>query len=487
MAHTPSEDTDPAEHRPTIEHDVVIVGAGFAGLYAAKQLGRSGVDVLLLDQNNYHQFQPLLYQAATAQIAISTVARPLRGILHRQRAHVTIRTARVASVDAAAKTVTTDDGLTYRGRILVLATGSEPNFFDTPGARELAYPLYSVDDATSLSSAMLGALERAAATRDAAERQGTFAVVVVGAGPNGVETAGAIAENIKFVVSEYYSDEFAAAQCEVHLVDMVDTVLPPFSKRSQKYTRRSLEELGVRIHLGRAVSSVSTSGVTLEDGTELPAAIVIWTAGLKASGLLEPAGLTTGRGGRVDVDPDLTAPDFPGVYILGDAANITDTKGRALPQLGSVAKQSGRWAADNICADLQGRERKPFRFRDMGVMAMVGRGHAIAEMGPRRFQIQGMLAFLAWLGVHLVLLSGWSQRAAALVSWFRDYLTRRRTQVVVHQPDEYARARRQGPTEPATPTTGTEPATPTTGTSAESTTSTTTGLGGATPGERSQS
>src|SRR5699024_1936205 len=207
---------------PTIEHDVVIGGAGFAGLYAAKQLGRSGVDVLLLDQNNYHQFQPLLYQAATAQIAISTVARPLRGILHRQRAHVTIRTARVASVDAAAKTVTTDDGLTYRGRILVLATGSEPNFFDTPGARELAYPLYSVDDATSLSSAMLGALERAAATRDAAERQGTFAVVVVGAGPNGVETAGAIAENIKFVVSEYYSDEFAAAQCEVHLVDMVD-------------------------------------------------------------------------------------------------------------------------------------------------------------------------------------------------------------------------------------------------------------------------
>ena len=475
MANTAAEDTDPADDFPAIQLDVVIVGAGFAGLYAAKQLGRSGVDVLLLDQNNYHQFQPLLYQAATTQIAISTVARPLRGILHRQRAHVTIRTARVASVDAAAKTVTTDDGLTYRGRILVLATGSEPNFFDTPGARELAYPLYSVDDATSLSSAMLGALERAAATRDAAERRGTFAVVVVGAGPNGVETAGAIAENIKFVVSEYYSDEFAAAQCEVHLVDMVDTVLPPFSERSQKYTRRSLEELGVRIHLGRAVSSVSTSGVALEDGTELPAAIVIWTAGLKASGLLEPAGLTTGRGGRVDVEPDLTAPGLPGVYVLGDAANITDAKGRALPQLGSVAKQSGTWAADNICADLQGRERKPFRFRDMGVMAMVGRGHAIAEMGPRRFQIQGMLAFLAWLGVHLVLLSGWSQRAAALVSWFRDYLTRSRPQVVVHQPDEYARARRQGPTEPA--------ATPTT----ESTTSTTTGPGGATPGERSQS
>lgn len=446
MAHTSAEDTDTADELSAIEHDVVIVGAGFAGLYAAKQLGRSGVDVLLLDQNNYHQFQPMLYQAATAQIAISTVARPLRGILHRQREHVTIRTARVASVDAAAKTVTTDDGLTYRGRILVLATGAEPNFFDTPGARELAYPLYSVDDATSLSSAMLGALERAAATSDAENRQGTFAVVVVGAGPNGVETAGAIAENIKYVIAEYYSEEFAATRCEVHLVDMVDTVLPPFSTRSQKYTRRSLEELGVRIHLGRAVSSVSTSGVTLEDDTELPAAVVIWTAGLKGSGLLESAGLDLGRGGRVDVQSDLTVPDLPGVYVLGDAANITDAKGRTLPQLGSVAKQSGTWAASNILADLEGRDRQPFRFRDMGIMAMVGRGHAVAEMSPRRIQIQGIPAFLAWLGVHLALLSGWSQRVSAVVSWFREYLTRRRTHVVVHQPDEYARARRSGPT-----------------------------------------
>lgn len=445
MAHTAAGETVPADNHSVIEHDVVIVGAGFAGLYAAKQLGQAGVDVLLLDQNNYHQFQPLLYQAATAQIAISTVARPLRAILKRQRAHVTIRTARVGTVDAAAKTATTDDGLTYRGRILVMATGAEPNFFGTPGAQELAYPLYSVDDATSLSSAMLGALERASATTDA-DRQGTFAAVVVGAGPNGVETAGAIAENIKFVVSEYYSEEFAATRCEVHLVDMVDTVLPPFSERSQKYTQRSLEELGVHIHLGKAVSGVSADGVTLDDDTELPAGIVIWTAGLKASSLLEPSGLPTGKGGRVDVHPDLTAPDIPGVYVLGDAANITDAKGRALPQLGSVAKQSGVWAAENIRADLDGRARQPFRFRDMGVMAMVGRGHAVAEVSPRRFQIKGLPAFLAWLGVHLVLLSGWMQRASALVSWFRDFLTHARPQVVVHQPDEYARARRRGPT-----------------------------------------
>lgn len=443
MDTTPAATPNAADQRQPIDHDVVIVGAGFAGLYAAQRLAKAGVDVLLLDQNNYHQFQPLLYQAATAQIAISTVARPLRAILRRERDHVTIRAARVASIDAVSKTVTTEDGLSYSGRILVIASGAEPNFFDTPGAREFAYPLYSVDDATSLSSAMLGALERAAATQDATSDPGELGVVVVGAGPNGVETAGAIAENIRYVVADQYSPEFAAS-IGVHLVDMVDTVLPPFAPRLQQYTRRSLGELGVTVHLGHAVSAVTENGVTLANDTVLPAGIVVWTAGLKASGLLGPAGLPTGRGGRVDVRSDLTVPDFPGVYVLGDAANIVDAKGRALPQLGSVAKQSGVWAADNIKADLAGDDRTPFRFRDMGFMAMIGRGHAVAEVTPRRFQVHGLPAFLAWLGVHLVLLSGRAQRVAALMSWFRDFPTRSRPQVVVHQPDEYARKRQRG-------------------------------------------
>lgn len=425
------------------DHDVVIVGAGFAGVEAAKRLGRAGVDVLLLDQNNYHQFQPLLYQVATAQIAVSTVARPLRSILHRERQHVTLRTARVESIDAANRTVATADGLTYRGRILVISAGAEPNFFGTPGAKEHAYPLYSVDNATSLASAMLGALERASAIQDATSEHGKFAVAVVGAGPNGVETAGAIAENIRDVVAKYYSEHFASSLCEVHLVDMGDTVLPPFSHASQLYTRDHLEKLHVKVHLGNAVSSVSATDITLADGTSITAGIVIWAGGLKASHLLEPAGLTTGRGGRVDVNRDLTAPGFPGVYVLGDVANIVDAKGRKLPQLGSVAKQSGQWAARNIQADLAGRARRAFRFVDMGYMAMIGRGQSVAELTPRRYQVQGFPAFLAWLGVHLVLLSGWQQRAGAVVSWTRDYFTRSRPQVVVHQPDVYEQARHQ--------------------------------------------
>ncbi|KAA0918017.1 NAD(P)/FAD-dependent oxidoreductase [Dietzia sp. ANT_WB102] len=445
MTQHPAAEPSHPESPTVLDHDVVIVGAGFAGLYAAKKLGRAGVDVLLLDQNPYHQFQPLLYQAATSQIAISTVARPLREILRGERDHVKIRTARVADVDATTKTVTTEDGLVYRGKILVIAVGTEPNFFNTPGARELAYPLYSVDDATSLSSAMLGALERAAATQEAGGERRPFGVAVVGAGPTGVETAGAIAENINAVVSEQYSPDFAAS-INVHLIDMGDTVLPPFSKQSQKYTRRSLQDLGIIIHLGAAVASVTENGVTLADDTTIPAGIVVWTAGLKASGLLGAAGLPTGRGGRVDVRPDLTVPDFPGVYVLGDAANIVDAKGRTLPQLGSVAKQSGQWAADNIQAELAGQAPTPFGYRDLGFMAMIGRGHAVAEVTPRRFQINGLLAFLSWLAVHLVLLSGMQQRIAALVSWFRDYLTTSRPQVVVYQPQQYARTRQRGTT-----------------------------------------
>lgn len=441
------EDQQETTHAPVAkDHDVVIVGGGFAGVTAAKRLGKAGVDVLLLDQNSYHQFQPLLYQVATGQIAVSTVARPLRSILYRQREHVTVRTARVESIDAAQKTVTTADGLTYRGRFLVIASGAEPNFFNTPGAEEYAYPLYSIDDATKLSSALLGALERASASRDSSTEQAKLAVAVIGAGPNGVETAGAIAEDIRGVIAKYHSAEFAATSCEVHLVDMVDTVLPPFSKASQSYTRTQLENLGVHLHLGNAVASVSETEVTLADGTSIAAGIVIWAGGLKASHLLGPAGLTTGRGGRVDVDPDLTAPGFPGVYVLGDTANIVDAKGRNLPQLGSVAKQSGDWAAKNVQAELSGKPRKDFEFVDMGYMAMIGRGKSVAELTPRRYQLQGPLAFVAWLGVHIMLLSGWQQKMGAVVSWFRDYLTRSRPQVVVHQPEVYEQARRHGPT-----------------------------------------
>lgn len=311
-------------------YQVIVVGAGFAGVATAKELGRKGVHVLLIDSNNYHQFQPLLYQVATSQIGVSAITRPLRSVFRRYKS-VKVLTATVASVNAEGRTVTTADGVTLRAEILVIAVGAVPNFFNTPGAEQIAFPLYSVTDATRLGTGLTRLLDQADRSSD-----GLVDVVVVGGGPTGVETAGAMAENVKYVVRKYFSPELAA-RCRVHLVDMVPSVLNMFSSKSQEYATERLGKVGVQLHMGVGVTEVRTDGVTLADGRFVPAQIVVWAGGLKAGDLIANSGLTQGRGGRIDVRPDLTAPDADGVYVLGDAANITDSTGAKLPQLGSVA------------------------------------------------------------------------------------------------------------------------------------------------------
>lgn len=413
-------------------YQVIVIGAGFAGAAAARELGRKGVRVLLIDSNNYHQFQPLLYQVATSQIGVSAIARPIRSMFRRIR-NVRVLTAEVASVDVGNHTVTTDEGDTFRAKVLVIAVGAVPNFFNTPGAEEHAFPLYSVTDATRLGTSVTRLLDRA-------DREPGTAVhmVVVGGGPTGVETAGALAENIKFVVAKYFSPELAA-QCRVHLVDMVPSVLAMFSSKSQEYTRQRLAKIGVQMHMGVGVTEVRADGVTLADGTVIPGGIVVWAGGLKGGHLIAGSGLPQGKGGRIDVRGDLTAPGAEGVYVIGDAANITDSTGAKLPQLGSVAQQAGKWAARNILADLNGGTRQPFRYVDKGYMAMIGRGAAVAELGRRRVQLQGPLAFLSWLLVHLALLSGFQQKVRALFSWLNGYVLHSPAQVVIGEPEKAQR------------------------------------------------
>ncbi|SEC59672.1 NADH dehydrogenase [Paramicrobacterium humi] len=405
-------------------YQVIIVGGGFAGISTARELGRKGIDVLLIDKNTYHQFQPLLYQVASSQIGVSEVARPIRSIFRRYKS-VKVLHETVTSIDAKARSVVTDSGRSLSARILVIAAGAVPNFFNTTGAEEQAFPLYSVADAIRLGTKIDEEMNAAAPEPDSA-----VDVLVIGGGPTGVETAGAIAENIRYVYPGYYSPEFAR-RCTVHLVDMIPKVLAPFSEQSQAYTAERLKAIGVRLHLGTGVSEVRDDGVTLADDSQIPGQIVVWAGGLKAGQVITDSGLTTGRGGRVDVTPELTAPDIDGVYVLGDSANIVDARGDHLPQLGSVAQQSGKWAAKNIIADLQGLPRTPFGYVDKGYMAMIGRGAAVAEIGRRRIRMKGFFAYMAWLLVHVALLSGTRQKVGAVVSWTQNYLTNNRSHVVL--------------------------------------------------------
>jgi NADH:ubiquinone reductase (H+-translocating) len=306
----------------------------------------------------------------------------------------------------------------------VLAVGSRPNFYGTPGAAEHAFPLYSLLDADRLRSRVFAIFEDA--DRDAGLIQaGALNFVVVGAGPTGVEIAGALADLVQHVLPGEYRD-LAVGLTRIYLVEPGDAVLPAFSPRARDYAARVLERDGVQLRLGVSVKEVGPGHVLLSDGSLIPTRCAVWAGGLKAEALVGGPGLPRGKGGRLDVLSDLTVESFPRVYALGDAANIAGPDGEALPQLGSVALQSGRHAARNIVADLHGRRRRPFRYRDKGIMAMIGRGAAIAEVGPRRRELQGVVAFASWLGVHAWLLSGMRARIDAFLSWGWDYFTRNR-------------------------------------------------------------
>jgi NADH:ubiquinone reductase (H+-translocating) len=401
---------------------VVIVGGGFAGLGCAQRLAdEKDVKVTLLDRNNHHQFQPLLYQVATSQLAPSDIAHSLRGVFPDQP-NVDVKLAEVSGIDPAAKTVTASDGEQWSADALVLAAGSQANFFGTPGASEHSFPLYSLDNATRLRSRILGLFEQVD-RNPALVQRGALNFVIVGGGPTGVEVAGAIADMIAVTVpAEYRGLDPSAAK--IYLLDYGDALLKPFSDEAHDYVAKVLTEKGVEIRLGTGVKEVASGHAVLSDGTVVPTRCVIWGGGIKGAPVAGDSGLGQGRGGRIDVEPDLTLPGHPGVYAVGDVANIPGPDGAALPQLGSVALQSGVWAAENILADFSGRPRKPFAYRDKGIMAMIGRGAAIAAVGKRHHEVHGELAHMAWLGVHATLMTGTKAKIEAFVDWAWDGFTR---------------------------------------------------------------
>jgi len=412
---------------------VVIVGAGFAGLGCARALAKhDDVRVTLLDRNNYHQFQPLLYQVATSQLARGDVGFSLRP-LFRDHPNVDVKLHEVTAVDPTTRSVSTAEGQAYQGDALVLAAGSQARFFGTPGAREHSFPLYSLDDAVRLRSRILDLFETADRDPSVLE-QGALTFVVVGAGATGTEIAGSLAEMIRTTLEAEYPD-LATDRAHVVMVDHGTAVLGPFSEDAHAYAARVLQDRGVELRLGTGVEEVGPGHARLSDGTRIATRCVIWGGGLAAAPLVEASGLPAGPGGRIDVEPDLTVPGFPDVYALGDLANIAGPDGESLPQLGSVALQSGKWAARNILADAAGEPRTPFRYKDKGIMAMIGRNAAVAEVGRHRHEVHGTVAFMMWLGVHAGLMTGVRPRVDAFIDWAWDYFSPTRASQVLDSSD----------------------------------------------------
>ena len=401
---------------------VVIVGGGFAGVACAKGLaGKEGVRVTLLDKNSYHQFQPLLYQVATAELTPQDIAFELEDLFQDQE-NVEVRNAEVVSADPQARSVTLADESTIEGDVVVLAAGSQPNFFHTPGAEEYAFPLYSLDDAKRIRSRVVQLFEDASAKPELVE-QGALNFVVVGGGATGVESAGALAELVHDVMPHVH-EHLAISGASVILIDLGHAVLAPFSDEAHAYAAKQLQRRGVQLKLGVSAKEIAADHVTLSDGTTINTHLTVWGGGLMAAPLSARSGLSPGRGGRLDVQPDLTMEGFPGVYALGDFANHPSGDEQALPQLGSVAQQAGDWAARNILAGIDDKAAQPFHYHDKGIMAMIGRKAAVAEVGEHRHELHGRIAFAAWLGVHAELLANAGAEVRAFLAWANDFYLR---------------------------------------------------------------
>ena len=401
---------------------VVVVGGGFAGVACAKRLaGKDGVRVTVVDKNGYHQFQPLLYQVATAELTAADIRFDLDKVFD-DAGNVEVKTAEVVGADPEAGTLTLDDGSTLSGDVIVLAAGSQPNFFGTPGAAEHSFPLYSLDDAERIRARVLKLYNDTNEDTNLID-QGSLTFVVIGGGATGVEAAGALAELAHNVMPHVYENP-ALAQGRVVLVDLGHVVLAPFSDEAHEYAAKQLRRRGVELKLGVSAKEIGSDHVTLSDGTTIDTHLTVWGGGLQAAPVGASSGVPQGRGGRIDVKPDLTVDGHPNVYALGDFANVPSGDDPVLPQLGSVALQSGDWAARNILAVKEGKSPEPFKYKDKGIMAMIGRKAAVAEMGEHRREVHGRLAFAAWLGVHAQLLSNAGAEISAFLAWADDFYLR---------------------------------------------------------------
>jgi NADH dehydrogenase len=395
----------------------VIVGGGFGGLSAAKDLAKQPFEITLIDCNNHHLFQPLLYQVATAALSPADIASPIRHILSGQR-NLKVMLAEVSGVDLARKEVIADDRrIPYD--YLVLATGARHAYFGHDGWAPFAPGLKTLDDATGLRRRILLAFERAENEDDADERARLMTFVVIGGGPTGVEMAGAIAELAKRALASDFS-LIDPRSARIILVEAASRVLTPFDEKLSEAARRSLEQLGVEVRLGAAVTDCSEDGVRLGDDL-IPTRTIVWAAGVMASPAGRWLGAETDRAGRVQVRADLSVPGHPDVFVIGDTAAVAAADGAMLPGVAPVAKQQGQYIARALIARREGRAVSAFRYRDYGVLATIGRSRAVAQFG--KLKVSGLLAWVLWSVAHVYFLIGFRNRFVVALNWAWSYIT----------------------------------------------------------------
>ena len=405
---------------------VAIVGAGFGGLGVAEQLDHVPVEVTLIDKHNYHTFQPLLYQVATSLLNAEDVGAPVRS-LFRHQDNVTFRMATVTGIDLPGHKIQLDDGNQISYDYLVLAGGATVNYFNTPGATEHAFPLYTLMNAVKLRNRILEQFE-AADSDPTLIGDGALNFVIVGAGPTGVETAGALSDLFHNVLPYDYH-QLATEKARIIIVDRGKEVLVAFKDNLSAYAKEELERRRVEVRLGEAVAEVGPTFVRLTSGEEIKAHTLIWAAGVRVNPLADLLGLPQGHGGRIKLNSDLSVLDHREIFVVGDMGEVV-ADGKVLPQLGSVAMQSGEHVGRQIARRLHGEPGKPFKYWDKGFMATIGRGAAVVEL-PNKGTLHGPLAYFAWLGVHLALLSGTRNRIETLWNWGWSALTHDRAARII--------------------------------------------------------
>ena len=413
-------------HHP---HRVVIIGGGFGGLETARRLKHAPVEVTLLDRRNFHLFQPLLYQVATGGLSPANIAAPLRAVLKRQP-NATVLLGEVVGFDVSNHRVTLTDGAVEYDT-LVVAAGARHHYFGHPEWEEQAPGLKTVEDATAIRRRILFAFEEAERVANPEIRQAWLTFVVVGAGPTGVELAGAIGELAHHTL-RYNFRHIDPSQARILLVEGADRVLPPFTPKLSAKAERALNRLGVTVRTKTLVTAMQPGSVTLKCGDVIeciPTRTILWAAGVEGSPLGKALSAATGvqldRAGRVKVEPDLSIANHPNIFVIGDLAYCEDASGQPLPGVAPAAIQEGRYVAKLIVKRLQNESLPPFQYKDLGKLATIGGNAAVAEFG--RFRISGRIAWWAWLFIHLLKIVQFESRVLVLSQWAWNYWTRNRS------------------------------------------------------------